>query len=470
LIPVRLDSGETIAGLQEIADQGRRAGSEVKQGFDEARAGAGGLNEEMAGLLKARFGLPAVGEIAGVVNAQLREVGEYARKTAQHFVDVQKAMQGVAALAGKSNTNHATLEEARMRAAANLEPGKSTQFRDAFQSKASHFVGDKPGSKMSEGDGVKFQRSMAEHAAVHCVSAVDMADFAVGLLAQAQGPTTAEAMKAKAAAVFRDLTASSAPVRHSLPGVTRAMAEGFRSEVAAPALAMAPDVAPGEETARLLRLVAEGRRLNLEGRGADYAVSKDMSPQQQLEALVGNPGQRSERGEDLDTLVRGVTHEGIAGDALRGLGRQGPGGFDQWKGIRADAADSAVAADIANGRESEAWQQMRFERGSMQAAREQLTKNAEPLLVKERPFDKRRHEDHFLRQPAALGSEQRQFVPGANQPAADSTVPKLLERQNQLLERQNQLLERQTRLAEEDARGRGNRPLVADPPRPSGRM
>ena len=58
-----------------------------------------------------------------------------------------------------------------------------------------------------------------------------MGSFAGGLLAQQKGPTTAvQSEKPQAGKVFSTLEASSAPVAHLLPMLTRAQAQGFTAE------------------------------------------------------------------------------------------------------------------------------------------------------------------------------------------------------------------------------------------------
>jgi hypothetical protein len=169
------------------------------------------------------------------------------------------------------------------------------------------------------------------------------------------------------------------------------MAQGFSAEEAAPTLAMMPEIAPEEESTHLLRVIGEVRKLNLEGKGGAYGMTKGMTPQQQLEQLVGNLSERTSKGEDLDKLIQGVTHEDIAGNTLRGLVRQGPKGFDQWKGILKSTPDNAVDADIALGRQSDAGKIMhgeaqvalaQTEQASLKAAVEPERKLAEAEYIR----------------------------------------------------------------------------------------
>jgi hypothetical protein len=391
VIPVRIDPEAALSSLKQVGAQGGRTGKEVKAGFDEAGTGAVNLTDSVGNLIKAQIGVGAVKQAVGAMTAEFKRAADYTQSLVENFVGIQKTMQSVAAISGKQNTNAFVVKEAQAAAAANLTPENFTAFRDAFLSKASNYVGNKPGAKLSEADSDSFQASMAEYAALHGVSTGEMAEFAGGLLAQEKGPTTAEKMKAKAGRVFSTLEASSAKVSHLLPGMTRVMAQGFSAEEAAPTLAMMPEIAPEEESTHLLRVIGEVRKLNLEGKGGAYGMTKGMTPQQQLEQLVGNLSERTSKGEDLDKLIQGVTHEDIAGNTLRGLVRQGPKGFDQWKGILKSTPDNAVDADIALGRQSDAGKIMhgeaqvalaQTEQASLKAAVEPERKLAEAEYIR----------------------------------------------------------------------------------------
>jgi hypothetical protein len=358
VIPIKLDGDQSLLLLQKIHDRLDKLDSGIKRTKGSADSFASALGNAAG----AMFTLETAKTVAGAVGTELQRAADYTQNLADNFVKLQKSMQSIAAISGKGNTNQFTLDQAKQAAAANLTPEKFAEFKDAFLSKASNYVGDKPGAKLSGADSDKFSQSMAEYAALHGVSQGEMADFAGGLLAQEKGPTTADAMKTKAGKVFSTLEASSAKVGHLLPGMTRVMAQGFSAEDAAPTLAMMPEIAPEEESTHLLRAISEVRKLNLAGKGGAYGMTKGMTPQQQLEALVGNLSERSAKGEDLNKMLQDVTHEDIAGGTLRGMVEKGgPKGFAQWKGILKSTPDNAVDADIAAGRQTDAGRVMHGE-------------------------------------------------------------------------------------------------------------
>jgi hypothetical protein len=498
VIPVRLNADPALQsahklgqGLKTVGDAGTRAGHDVAKGMEEAKSSTTGLGDEMAGLIKTQAGLAGVQRIAGMINQSMREAADYTKKTADGFISVQKAVQGISALVGKGNSNQFTLQEARSGAAANLKPEEWASFRDSFLSTASNYVGDKPTAKLNDKEADEFQAAIAEFAKQHHVASSEAAEFAGGLLAQQKGPTTAKEMKARAGRVFATLEASSAPVSRLLPSMTRAMAQGLSAEEAAPVLAQLPEIAPMEEGTHLLRVLSEVRRLNVEGKADQFGITKGMSTSQQLDALIGNLSQRSEGGEDLDAMLRDVTHEDIAANTLRGLVRQGPAGMKQWKDILANTPDNAIDTSIAEGRQTSAGQQMHseanfamaeLERGEKHAARERLKMDAEAELIKQGRFDEHRYEDDFVRQPASLikgtpvrsqlineratelaqeragipEGERYQLPLGAHQKVADTIIERALDRQTKLLERQVQL-------AEEAAKAKPGPPLVAVP-------
>jgi hypothetical protein len=368
IIPIRLDPTKAAADLGKVGAAGKKAGDDVGKGMEGAAGkvkkveeATKGLGGELAGLMKGQMTLAAVKGVASALADSMNVAAANAQRMAGDFIKLQKTMQGISALSGQKNNNQFTLAEAKKAAAANLTPDQMVSFRDAFLSKASNYVGNAPNAKLNEKDSDEFQLSMAEYAAQHGVSAGEMADFAGGLLAQQKGPTTAKEMKARAGKVFSTLEASSAKVGHLLPGMTRVMAQGLSAEEAAPVLSMMPEIAPEEESTHLLRVLAEVRRLSLEGKGGQFGIGKDMTMEQKLEALVNNLADRSGKGENLDKMLQEVTHEDIAANTLRGLVGQGRKGFDQWKGILAKTPDNAVDLSIQEGRDTDAGRVMHRE-------------------------------------------------------------------------------------------------------------
>jgi hypothetical protein len=498
VIPVRLDVGKTIEDLRRVEREGKKPGQAVAEGMKEASTEAKILGQEIAQLAAGQAALGTLKTVAGAMNDVMSAAAEHTQRVAREFVQVQKGMRDVAALAGRPSNNNVTIEEVRAGAAANLKPEDWTQFRSAFLSKASNYVGDKPTAKLSEGDAAKFQAQLAEYAQGHGVSMAEMADFAGGLLAQEKGPTTAAAMSAKAGKVFSTLEASSAKVGHLLPFMTMTMAQGLSAEEAAPTLAQLPEIAPNEEGTHLLRVLNELRQANLEGKSSAFGVTKGMGMQQQLETVVGSLRARSDRGEDLDKMLMEITHESIAQNTLRGFVNQGPEGFRQWQGILNATPDDAMAKDIQAGRHTDLGKRMhaeaqlalkQAESGSKRTGADLLRIEAEAQLEGEGRFTQPNIEDYaragfarikgtsprqqLINERAVDLAFQQANVPenkrmplamGAHQQVADQTLVNILEYQSKHLERQTTLME------EDAARKRGPALTRADVPRPSGRM
>jgi hypothetical protein len=490
VIPVRLDSIPAEHGLQKLGAAGDKAGEQVKRGADDAGKGLKGAAQDAASMASAigavsvaGVGLSQLKSVVGGMLTYMKEVSDNAHRMAKDFIQTQQAMQGIAAISGKGNTNQFAIEEVRKGASANLTPAEWTSFRNAFLSGASNYIGEGASSKLNTADADEYQRSLAEYAKLHGVAAGDMASFGSGLLAQEAGPTTAAAMKTKAGKVFATLEASSAKVSHLLPFMTSTMAQGVTAEEAAPTLSMLPEIAPNEEGTHLLRVLTEIRKANLKGKGKDFGLSPEMGMQQQLEAVVGNLRGRSDKGENLDKMLVDLTEESIAQNTLRGLVRQGPKGFAQWQSILKKTSPTAIDEDIAFGRKTESGQVMHAqaqlalaeaERGKLRAPVEVLRMEAQAQLTKESRLDET-HLTDFIRKPltifgtgindqlineraltlaqdrARIPQVARETIaPGARQEVADAAILRVLQRQTQLME--------------DEAKGKTGKPLVVQQP------
>jgi hypothetical protein len=496
VLPIRMDPGDALKTLDRVSAAGKKAGADVQHGADDAGKGLRGAASEatqvasaIGSITVAGVGLGTVRSVVGVMVDQMKQVSDHAERLAKNFIAVQKQFQGIAQLAGTKNTNAFTLQEAQTAASANLTPDQWAQFRDSFLSTASNYV-QGPNAKMSAADAEEYQKSLAEYAMQHKVASGEMAAFGGGLLGQLEGPTTAAEMKARAGKVFATLEASSAPVARLLPNMTRVMAQGVSAEDAAVSLAGMPEIAPQEEGTHLLRVMAEVRRLNLEGKGATFGIDKAMNPQQQLEALVGNLHRRAAGGEDLDKMLRDVTHEDIAANTLRGLARRGPAGFAQWRGILDRTSPAAIDEGIAEGRQTEPGRVMHAEaqqaladvvQGERKSPLEIAKMEASAQLTMENRFDEF-HPSDIMRAPLSMfGTKVNQqlineralrnaydaggvsqgnrpgLAPGATQFVADRAIL------DQLV-KNNELLERQVKAQEAAANNRRPAPLICPPP------
>lgn len=387
VIPVRMDTTGAVQDLKRVGLAGTAAGDDVAKGMQHGQAGAHGLSNELAGLYKAKMAMDAVLGVATAIGERLKWASDNAAATAKQFIEIQKGMQSIAALSGKANSNQFTSQEVSKARAANLTPQEWTGFRDEFLSKASNYVGNKPGAILDEKESEKFQASMAEYAKLHGVGANEMAGFAGGLLAQEKGPTTAEAMQAKAGKVFATLEASSKKVSGLLPGMTEQMAMGMTAEEAAPKLAAMPEIAPGQESAYLKGTISHLMKARGEGKLEQFGVTDEMGANQMLEQVVKSlneqAGEGPLRGKKMQGLLHGITDYQETQQTLTGLANKGPAGDAMWKAIGANTPADAIQKDILAGRQTDAGRQMRIEADQAAATAERGAKNVEVERIKQ---------------------------------------------------------------------------------------
>jgi hypothetical protein len=372
IIPVRFVYDRAAADLKAVGAAGKAAGDATAQGARNAQhalegtgKAAQGVGSELKTLIKAQMGLGAIKGLAGEIGDEWRRVADDIGKASREWQQFRQSLQGVAALEGKANSNKAAEAEIGRAERAHVTPEEAQKFRGAFLAKASLYVGNGPDAKMSAADADLFQERLMEYAKSKGVGQEEMAGFAGGLLAQQKGPTNAKEMMARAGKVFATLEASSAPVSHLLPGVTRVMAQGFSAEEAAPKLAMLPEIAPEEESTHLLGAIAQLRKARMEGKLEAFGVTDEMSPNQMFEKVVlglnEKAGQGPMRGRKMDELLQGITHYHLAQDTLRGLANKGPEGLKTWRDLIERTPADVIDRTIAENRESDAGRQQAVE-------------------------------------------------------------------------------------------------------------
>lgn len=308
--------------------------------------------DSLSTLIKTQVGLAAFKNMASTIGGEWRKVADDIGRASREWQQFRQSLQGVASLENKSNTNAFAESEVDRAERARVTPAEAKDFREAFLSKASLYVGNGPAAKMSGEDADSFQEALMEYAKDKGVGQQEMAEFAGGLLAQQKGPISAKDMLARVGRTFGTLEASSAPVSHLIPATTRVMAQGYSAEEASRTLAALPEVAPEEEGTHLLRVAAEIRKANVEGRSEQYGIKDGMRPQQQLETLVGNLKDRSGgNAKELDRLLREFTHEDIAANTLRGMVNQV--NFDQWKKVQGSIPDNQIQKTLESERVTE---------------------------------------------------------------------------------------------------------------------
>ncbi len=250
IIPIRMDHEKAKANVQDLGQTTLRVTDRMAQGFDHAtgevkqhesalhRVGTAtrSVGSEVADLMKVQFGLGALKSVGMAVVGQFNEASQKIEAMAKQFQKLRSDMNAVASLSGDTNTNKFTLKEIDAAQKANVTPQEFKQFREGFLSKASAYIGDDEGSRMTAEEAEKFQGTMAELAKKKGISESDMAQFAGGLLASTKGKTNAADLTARAGGVLNALEASSTDVKELLPKMIRVQAQGLSAEEAAPLL------------------------------------------------------------------------------------------------------------------------------------------------------------------------------------------------------------------------------------------
>ena len=99
-IPVRLDHKPAVEGLGKI-----------KEGGEEAGKGIGELLEAFGAVELAKEGFEMVSKVVEGMAESLNKAAEFTAKCAEEFINVQKTMQGLAAMTGHQGTNAFSEEE-----------------------------------------------------------------------------------------------------------------------------------------------------------------------------------------------------------------------------------------------------------------------------------------------------------------------------------------------------------------------
>jgi hypothetical protein len=369
IIPIRMDPQGATAALKKVEAAGKQAGDSVKAGADGANKSlqgmGGGAADAASSLLKltqAQIGLGTLKMVAEKMMSVLSDSADYARRLAADFVQIQKAMQGLAAIAGKPNQNEFVLSEVKKAEAANLTPQEWTEFRSKYMAKTSMYVGDKPGSKLSEMDNEELQSRAAEFAKGKGISAGTMANMIGGMLAQEKGKTTSKEMLSKLGKVYAGLKASSTEPEQLMAGMTELMAAGFTAEDAAASIAQMPEIAPGQEATYLQRTTMELGQQQREGKiGEKQGLREGMNPREKLKQVTKYLQGKMEAGKTpeekekiLQREVGEMTGEAVAFRTLTGLARQGPQAMEQWEKLVQETPENAVQTTVEADRDTDA--------------------------------------------------------------------------------------------------------------------
>ena len=430
-IPIEMPFDEVIAQIKKFRSEAKDATGEVAGGLEKvadatggAERGVGALIEGFAGFEMVKEGLHLVSEVAAEIGESMNKAAEFTRKCAEEFIQVQKGMQGIAAMSGRQNTDKFTMEQIEKADAAHLTPQEFAKSEEAFLERSRANIGAGPGARMTEEEADKYHARMAEFAKLNKVDAGTMAEFAGSLLNQQKGPVTADELTAQAGKVFETLRGSGKSIGAGVTSLNRLMAQGVEAQEAAPALAQMGQIGLGRNDAQTyMSVLNDIRRLETDqkkfGEARKFGVEKGMSDTDKVEAVVRTLSGKTGGGADTDKLnklLAEITPDRMGQNVLRAMVQKGPENLSKFKDIYAATPGDAVQKAIEAGRESSAGKVMETEahlaaaregQGAKYAGVHDLKKEAEAQLTKEGVFSQTHIVDDFMR--------RRLTVPGGEE-------------------------------------------------------
>jgi hypothetical protein len=404
VIPVRFDVSKIPGQLGSVGAAGKKAGEDTEKGFKKAQQGSQSFLTDLGGMTQ------ALTQIAGLAKGAMQQMGQqfqeasqYTHKMAEDFAVLRAAMQQVAALTGKSNTNVFTLEQTQKAAAAKLKPEEWIKFQEQFQSYGGAYIeGDQ--SRFRERGGVsaaqqaeQYQQKLAEFAKARGLAPDEAAQLAGGLLQFSKGPQTVEGLTGRFGQVFKTLERAPTPVPELMPQMSRVMAMGASPEEAAQLLAIQSEANPHEEEVHVRAALKAINEQIMKGKGAALGQVEGQTPLEQVKAASAAIGARMKAGEKLMNIMAEVApteHErkGLTGFVTRGLSEAegGAGGFARVAGYMKDTPKDFV--DQANrefeksdrGRDADRDARLAVtvaERGMRQQAKRELEKEADIAIA-----------------------------------------------------------------------------------------
>jgi hypothetical protein len=365
VIPMRLDNAPALRGLFGLEERGEAAGEAVAKGAKKGQAGMASLGETVVAIGKSLLSLQLIEQVGQAVGDQFKKAADHVKQLALEFKDLRQALQQVAALTGKENSNQFTVEQVEAATRASLSPEEWKGFQEQFQSYGGAYLeGDQArfvdrGNVTAARQAEEYQQKIAEFAKARGINANEAAQLGGGLLQFSEGPQTTKDLMSRYGKVFKTLERAPTPVSQLLPQMSRVMAQGASPEEAAQLLALASEFMPGEEETAVTNTIKAITNQVLEGKGDKLGQKKGMGRLEQVKAAVATIKERVAGGEDLDKILHEVAPDlresrGMKGFLTRGVEAEG---FKRVKGYVEETPEDWVDTELTKYEQSDAGRQ-----------------------------------------------------------------------------------------------------------------
>ena len=195
VIPLRLDSDKAMSELRRLGEQGKESGGAVAEGMDKADQSMGNMFADMLKVNVAMEAMSIGGQMLDAVSQGAIKACEDLKRMALEFINLRDRARELAGVLGKPANIQFTKEQVQFAAETGFgDPQKAVDFRTAFQSQASQYVG----RFRSEEEYKKFEKEAARIGNQYNVAPHIMAELA-GMVVRTgpmQGQTSEEATRA----------------------------------------------------------------------------------------------------------------------------------------------------------------------------------------------------------------------------------------------------------------------------------
>jgi len=481
--PVRFDYKNAAQELKKVEQGGQQVGDTTTKGFQGAFHGPKSLGSEIRNLIHSRAGLGAVNPVAGAASDQFQQTLDYIKGASKEFTELHQ----VASLKAQGNTSKFSLAAVHEATASGPSPEEWHRAREEFESRAGARLKGSQGG-LSQQQLQTYQEQIAEFAEARGIAPAEAMAMGGSLLRFSDGPQDVNQLLDRYGKVFQTLERAPSPVSQLLSQLNRVVSQGFSPEEAAQALAILSEAMPGEEGLGVENTFKALTNARLQGKAPELGIQEGMTPIQQIEAATRTLRQREANGENLDQLMNEYAPDLPERRGLLGFMNHGAsaGGFECLRGHALETTPDFLEQSIRKYRDSvvgrSAQEQAELSRGKTEqgyqfGSVESLRLEAERLMeggrLTEPDWNPRSGEfmpgvANSLRQTVGFRamSEVRgrpgESVTAGGEAASLGTVA--------MTTRLQELLEQIAHSNERMARQTEDRPLMAPPPNPPGRM
>lgn len=330
---------------------------EAMKAWEDEQKGIKATNNEIAKLIKTQMSLSAVQQLGRALGDEFRRAADYTREVAMRFAEIRQAIQVVAGLKDKENSDEFTLEHVEKATKAGMMPEEFARAQEAFLNPAAAQL-EGPDAKMTPQQAEEFQIRVARLAKSKGYDPADSMNFAGAILQQAKGPLSVDEAMKRFNQGFGGLQKGPIDVRQGVGMMSGLMAHGLSAQESATLLnVVAPVARPGEELTSAESALKAIEEMRVEGKGEEFGVTDKMPQYEALKAFGRNIAER-----DKALKARGMTDEeaeiaiakalkeaGVASDVrerrglVRGVARRGigMGEFERFEDITRNIAPDA---------------------------------------------------------------------------------------------------------------------------------